>query len=215
MEGSPSKPEARGTEPETRSSSTSAAAPLKASLKANKVFLVDGHYGTTQLIKIFDVTRDVGDLADLESAESFKKAYEVATKTKDLEPYLQVRRHNWYGHSFTAEWPGSQEKVAEWKGGWTSANKNAISFPSDSTISSHNITMGVDSYYKFREKFVFESVSYLWSNEKVLALRNFKLTQLVAGQETEIAKVWCSGDKPGFRSRRLTSCHDGSSGSQH
>jgi hypothetical protein len=160
-------------------------------IEPNKIFFIDGHYGLSQVIKIFDITDEVSEKYDPQGQDWFKKTLKIAKSTATLEPYLIVARDHWYNPNFTVHWPNSPSStLASWKGGWTSASKNSILFPPDSTTSSHAITMVTDSYFKFRERFVHESIQFGWHTLNALSIRNFVLTTTIAGVKTEVGRFW-------------------------
>ncbi|KAF2663669.1 hypothetical protein BT63DRAFT_418579 [Microthyrium microscopicum] len=159
-------------------------------VKPNKIYFIGGHWGFTQQIKIYDITSTINDEYDPKNTDWFKKTWGIANKSKSpLESMILVNRDRWYGNNFTFN-ESNGAKIAEWKGGWHSNSDNQIMFPAESAICSHAITMEVDSYFKFRDSFVVDSVKFVWLATNAVSMRAFELRKIIAGEQTEVARFW-------------------------
>jgi hypothetical protein len=158
------------------------------SFKPTVVFYIQKHTSFSQTIRIFNLTEKV---AGSYGSEKFnEKALKTAKSCKSEDALLNVHRLRWGSHNFTVELAADKSKVADWKGGWTSANKNTILFPEGSRYCSHTVTIQVDSYIKFKERFIVDSVSYIWAVGNIFTMRQFTLKKTIGDETKEVAKYW-------------------------
>jgi hypothetical protein len=147
------------------------------------------HRNLTQIIKVLDITDQV-TAADY-GTKDFEKQAKKAPKTSPPTACLTVTRSpHWYSNHFIVESPTEQGPVAEWKGGILSKSASYLSFPSESSHSAHDITIGVKAFWKFKEEFVQDSIPYVWQPDNILSLRQFTLWKLIGQEKIEVGRYW-------------------------
>ena len=67
-------------------------------------------------------------------------------------------------------------------------SNNVLSFPLGSSHASHPITMKAKSYWKFREQFVVDSVTYTWVPDNAWMNIKFTLHKSIGSHELKVGR---------------------------
>jgi len=170
------------SESATNSNTFSEAEPLKPS----RIFHIVPHSSLTKTIKVLDITDRI--TAPYTSDEFTEQAKEIP-KSSPPDPWLTVTRvPHWWSRRFTVESASEPGKLVEWKGGLMSWSSNVLSFTSGSPHSSHPITMKTKSYWKFREQFVFDSITYTWVSDNAWTNIKYTLYKSIGSREVRVGR---------------------------
>jgi hypothetical protein len=166
-------------------------------------FHITPHNGLSKTIKVFPVSSDTlsapfGSNAFKEKVKSICEAYKNLSKdvkeTDAGHAYLTASKSRWYQRTLSINLPlAGETDIAEWKGGAFSASKNVITFDTaavEEAHCSHTLTQTVDSFWKFRESFVVDSVPYLWVCNNLWTMLDFSLFKMAGGNRVEVARYW-------------------------
>ena len=157
-------------------------------IKPTRTFHIVPHSGFRKVIKVLDITQQIS--AEYGTDDFVSQAKQIP-KTSPSDPFLTITRSpHWYSKQYIVESPSEQGQIAKWKVGAMSGSTSHLSFPSDSAHSTHPITVAVKSFWKFKEQFVQNSVSYVWRADNLWTMRQFTLSKLVGNQKLEVAKYW-------------------------
>ena len=155
--------------------------PDPGTIKPNRIFYIVPHSPMATTVEILDITEKVQ--APYKAAD-FEGQVEKAITSKG-GPWLTIKRNSLlFGKTFTAS-QGDQQ-VAEWKAGLASTSKNLITFPSDSKHCSHPITVQSENGWKFWDRFVQDSVTYIWQADSAFKMRKFTLYKTIGAQRTVV-----------------------------
>ena len=171
-------------------------------LEPNRMFHIAPHNFLSKVVKVFDITdritMDVGTDGWKDEAKALCRSYKhqprADRKNNAGTAYLTAKRvPAWYSKNFAIELldnPGTIE--AEWKGGFSSLAKNIITWSAESQHCTHQLVLSVDSFMKFREKFVCDSVTYLWQCNNYWTRHDFSLYKCVGQEKIEVGRYWQS-----------------------
>jgi hypothetical protein len=153
--------------------------------KPTHIYHIVTHSSLTKVIKVLDITDNVTVTLD---SDEFSKQVEEITKGSPPDPWLTVTRGHWWNNRFTVTSPSESGTLAEWKSGLMSWSDTYLNFPSGSSHSSHHITMKAKSYWKFREQFVIDSVTYTWIPDNALINVKFTLYKSIGSHELKVGR---------------------------
>jgi hypothetical protein len=141
-----------------------------------------------KVIEILDIT---GQVTAAYGTDEFADQAKSIPKTSPPKPFLTVTRTpHWYSKQFIAESPSEPGSIATWKAGLLSRSSNHLTFPLDSTHSTHPVNIDVKSFWKFEEQFVIDSVPYIWRADNIWTMRQFTLCKSIGGEKVEVGKYW-------------------------
>jgi hypothetical protein len=156
----------------------------EAPLSATRILYVDQKSSISTTTTIIDLTGQ-DDLVIDSSGEMSKAIFDKAkTAANGAKPILELRRESWYKRVFTTK-DAEDQLVAEVSGPLLAMGHWKLSFPQDSTHSSHAIELRPAGMGKRADVFVQDSILYFWDVVDPGSL--FKLYKVMDGKRIEAA----------------------------
>jgi hypothetical protein len=149
-------------------------------------FWLTPHSPFTRSILVYDLTTDISTpYTGLSPA--YKAAIQKALKDHSPTPYCTITRQNWLGSRYTIT-DSQSTHICDWKHPWSSVGEAVLTFPADSTHSSHAISLKNKRWGLRTEVFVVDSVPYEWASDSLFVSQNMTLYTVLRDQRVEVGK---------------------------
>ncbi|KAF2816938.1 uncharacterized protein BDZ99DRAFT_564759 [Mytilinidion resinicola] len=149
-------------------------------------FWITPHSLFTRSIPVYDLTSGISTpYTGLSPA--YKAAVQKALKDHCPTPCYTLTRQNWLGLRYTITDVASVP-VAEWKHPWSSVGEALLTFPADSTHSTHAVALRNKRWGRRTETFVMDSVTYEWASDSLLVSQYMTLYKVLGSQRAEVGK---------------------------
>ncbi|CAO2651902.1 Nn.00g001850.m01.CDS01 [Neocucurbitaria sp. VM-36] len=168
----------------------------------NRVFYILRHNLFSKEVNIIEITSSISvSYTGGEITNDYRDAARAVSEDKTLAttPIYQLKGKHWYSSEMTMSHVPSSTDLATWKHGGASFSKAYLSFPPTSPHSSHSITMAPPKWYKRKNEWVRNSITYSWRCDskhkanRMTLLKKIGPKQMVVGRYAQKWGSWITG----------------------
>ncbi|KAF2621790.1 hypothetical protein BU25DRAFT_230894 [Macroventuria anomochaeta] len=153
------------------------------SFAPTSVYWITPHGMLTKSITILDLTADM-HVPYTGLTDTYKAAIKTTLKDHSFTPVITCHRQNWIGLKYDIR--DDQNKIiAHWSHPWLSAGEAILTFPDESTHSSHPISLVNKTWGLRTESFTFNSQLFIWKMDSVWHSYNMTLYKVLGSGEHE------------------------------
>ncbi|KAF2502356.1 hypothetical protein BU16DRAFT_532719 [Lophium mytilinum] len=140
----------------------------------------------TRSIPVYDLTSDISTpYTGLSSV--YKASVQTALKDHSQTPCYTLTRQSWYGQHYNIT-DATGASIADWQHPWSSGGAAVLTFPTDSTHSTHAVAVRDKRWYLHNQTFVLNSVTYEWRNDGMFVSQAMTLYKMLGSQRVTVGK---------------------------
>lgn len=147
------------------------------SFTPTSVYWITPHGMLTKNITILDLSKDM-DITYSGMTNDYKAEVKKTLKDHSFTPTMTCRRTNWLGLKYDIV-DNQNNIIAHWSHHWTSVGEALLTFPDDSPVSSHPISLRNKRWGLRTESFTINSQPYFWKMDSMWHSANMTLYRIV------------------------------------